>query len=220
MALKTVLDTLEGVDDAAKTFYKEADGKFVLDVEGIDDHPEVRSLSNAYSRTKADREAAKAETAALKSQIAELQKGAPDTAATQARLAQLQEQLEAAKAAAGEWQGKYTGITRDQSLQQALQSAGINEPAFVKAATAMLSGQVKLGDDGTAFVETAMGPRMVGDFVKQWAASEGKAFVSPPVGGGAKGGNGAGGSPLKGNLAGTQKDRLAAIREKFPDLPA
>ena len=50
----------------------------------------------------------------------------------------------------------------------------------------MLSGVVKMADDGTAFVETGMGPKVLGDYVKSWAASDGKDFVSPPTGGGAK----------------------------------
>lgn len=197
MAHKTVLDTLEGVDDAAKPFYSEMDGKFVLNVEGIDDHPEVRNLSNAYGRTKADLVAVKTEAASLKAKIAELEKGAPDTAATQAKLSALEARLAEAEAKAGEWQGKYTGVTRDQSLQAALASVGITEPAYLKAVTKMLSDQVKLGDDGTAYVDTQMGPKVLGDYVKAWAATEGKAFVAPPVGGGAKGsGGGAGGKTI------------------------
>lgn len=187
MALKALLETLDGVDDAVKPFYTEADGKFVLQVEGVDDHPEVANLKNAYSRTKADKDAAKGEAATLKAQIAELQKGAPDTAATQAKLTQLQEQLEAANAKAGEWQTKYTGVTRDQALASSLQAAGITSPTFLKAAQAMLSGMVKLGEDGSAYVETGMGPKVLGDFVKGWAASEGKDFVTPPKGGDARG---------------------------------
>ena len=190
MALKALLETLDGVDDAVKPFYAESDGKFVLAVDGIDDHPEVANLKTAYGRTKTDKEAAKQEAASLKAKIAELEKGAPDTAATQAKIASYEAQIEQIKAQASEWQGKYTGVTRDQSLSQALQTAGITNPTFQKAATAMLAGQVKLGDDGTAYVETAMGPKVLGDYVKSWAASEGKDFVSPPSGGGARGGNG------------------------------
>ena len=195
MALKTVLETIDGLDEAMQALYIEKDGAFVLDVEGVDDHPDVVSLRNAYGRTKEDREKAKGEAAKLRDRIAELEAGAPDTAATQAKLSALEEKLEAAEAKAGEWQGKYTSITRDQSLAQSLQAAGITEPAFVKAATAMLAGNVKLGEDGSAYVETAMGPKVLGDYVKAWAAGEGAAFVSPPKGGGAK--SGAGGQPQK-----------------------
>lgn len=190
--LKATLESLEGVDDAIKPFYAEADGRFVLKVEGVDDHPEVANLRNAYSRTKEDRERAKGEAATLKAQIAELQKGAPDTAATQAKLTQLQEQLAAKEAEAQTWHGKFVSVTRDRTLQEALQAAGIVNPTFVKAATTMLAGQVKLGDDGTAYVETGMGPKVLTDYVKGWAASEGKDFVAPPSGGGAGGSKGGG----------------------------
>jgi hypothetical protein len=218
MALKALLESLDGVDDAVKPFYAERDGKFVLDVDGVDDHPDVANLKNAYQRTKDDREKAKQEAATLKTQIEELRKGAPDTAATQAKIAQLQEQLDAANGKATEWQTKYTGVTRDQALTSALQTAGITNPTFLKAAQAMLAGSVKLGEDGTAFVETSMGPKMLGDYVKGWAAQDGKDFVTPPKGGGAPGGDRTGQSQPKGNLAGTTEERKAAIAARFPEL--
>lgn len=219
MALKALLDTLDGVDDALKPFYAERDGKFALDIDGVDDHPDVASLRNAYSRTKEDREKSKQEAATLKQQIAELQKGAPDTAATQAKIAALQEQLDAANGKATEWQTKFTGITRDQALANSLQTAGITNPTFLKAAQAMLAGSVKLGDDGTAYVETSMGPKVLGDFVKGWAAQDGKDFVTPPKGGDARGGDRSGGQHQpKGNLAGTPTERKQALAARFPEL--
>jgi uncharacterized membrane protein YdfJ with MMPL/SSD domain len=190
MPLKAILDTLEGVDDAVKSFYAETDGKFVLSVEGVDDHPDVANLRNAYARTKADKDAAKATADSLKARIADLEKGTPDTAATQAKLTQLQEQLATVQTQAEEWRGKYTGVTRDQALAAELQKAGIANPTFLKAAQTMLAGQVKLSDDGSAYVETGMGPKVLADFVKGWAAGEGKDFISPPAGGGAKGSDG------------------------------
>lgn len=219
MALKTVLENTDGLDEAIAALYTETDGKFILALEGVDDHPEVASLRNAYARTKEDRERAKADAASLKAKIAELEKGAPDTAATQAKLSSLEEKLAEAEAAIGEWQGKYTGVTRDQSLQGALQQAGITEPAFLKAATAMLAGEVKLGDDGTAYVESSMGPKMLGEYVKSWTAGEGAAFVSKPQGAGLKN-NDLGGNPTppKGDMAGSKQERQAALKARFPDL--
>lgn len=206
MALKALLESMEGVDDAVKPLYAERDGKFVLDVEGIDDHPEVASLRNAYSRTKEDREKAKTDAQKLRDRIAELEKSAPDTAATQAKLSQLQEQLEAKDAEVREYATKYMSVTRDQALANALQAAGITDPTFLKASTAMLNGQVKLGDDGTAYVETGMGPKVLTDFVKGWAAGEGKSFVTGAKGGGAKGNDG-----------GTQSATM--LRADFDQLP-
>lgn len=218
MALKTVIETTDGLDEAIASLYTENDGKFVLQIEGVDEHPEVASLRNAYARTKEDRERAKTEAASLKAKISELEKGAPDTAATQAKLAELEGKLAEAEAKVGEWQGKYTGITRDQSLQGALQQAGITEPAFLKAATAMLAGEVKLGEDGTAYVESPMGPKLLGEYVKTWAAGEGAAFVSRPQGAGARGGENNGTVTPRGNLAGNKQERQAALKARF-NLP-
>lgn len=190
MALQALLETLDGVDDALKPFYAETDGKFILQVEGVDNHPEVANLKSAYERTKADRESSKTTVNTLKAQIAELQKGAPDTAATQAKIASLQGELDAERAKTGELTGKLTGVTRDRALQEALQGAGITDPTFLKAAIAMTAGMVKVDDNGGAYVETPMGPKLVQDFAKGWTAGEGKAFVTPPSGGGAKGSNG------------------------------
>ena len=214
--LKVLLETLEGVDDAQKPFYAEADGKFVLQVEGIDNHPDVASLKNAYSRTKDSEKLTKGEVAALKTQIADLQKGAPDTAATQAKIAEIQGQLDAERAKTGELSGKLTGVTRDRALTDALQQAGVTNPAFVKAAQAMLSGMVKVEGDAM-FVETGMGPQTLPAFIKAWVAGEGQAFVSPAQGGGAKGNEGGAGSVV-GNLGGTPKERQAALKQRFPDL--
>lgn len=213
MALKAVLDALDGVDDAIKPLYVEAEGKFVLAIEGVDDHPEVANLRNAYTRTKDDREKTKAEAASLKSRIADLEKGAPDTAATQAKLTALQEQLTAAEAKASDYQTKLTGVTRDRALGDALTAAGIVDPTFLKASQAMLSGVVKMGDDGTAYVETGMGPKVLRDFVKGWAASEGKAFVTPPAGGGAKGSTG--GAPGKSIAAADLETMTPEAKARF-----
>ena len=186
MALKTVLDTLDGVDDALKGFYTEADGKYVLDVEGIDAHPAVANLKTAYERTKADKAAASATLKDLQSQMAELSKNKPDEAALVAARKALEDQIAAEKARADGLQQQLTGVTRDRSLADALTAAGVTNPAFVRAATAMLAPSVKM-ENGAAVIETDMGPMALADHVKRWAASEGKDFVSPPAGGGARG---------------------------------
>jgi len=113
MALKTVLESTDGLDEAIAALYTEADGRFILALEGVDDHPEVASLRNAYARTKERDAAARAEAAKLKAQIDELQAGAPDTAATQAKISALEDKLSALSAEASDWKGKYTGVTRD-----------------------------------------------------------------------------------------------------------
>lgn len=220
MPLKTVIETTDGLDEAIAAFYTEQDGKFILQLEGVDEHPEVTSLRNAYTRTKEDREKAKADAAKLKAQIEELQAGAPDTAATQAKLAALEERLAAKEAEAGEWRGKYTGVTRDQSLRNALMGAKVNDD-LLEGAIAWITSKhkVEVDESGNTFIDAGMGPRTVADFAKQWAASEGAAFVAKPQGAGAKGGLGDGSkTPPKGDLAGSKDDRKAGLKAMFPDL--
>ncbi|WP_332719257.1 hypothetical protein [Pelagibacterium mangrovi] len=50
MALKTILDTLDDVPEVLHAEYKEVDGKFVLDLEGIDAYPTVVNLKTAHER--------------------------------------------------------------------------------------------------------------------------------------------------------------------------
>ena len=224
--LKTVLDTLEGVDDAVKGFYAETDGKFILQVEGVDSHPDVSNLKSAYERTKADRDAARQERDAAKAlaqdfpddfdaeKWAKLKDGKPDEAA----LVKLRQTLEAER---DDWKGKFEaerGISLrnalDRDLTDALNGAGVTTPAFAKAARTMLADGVKIGEDGKPFVETDMGPMALTDHVKRWAAGEGKPFVTPASGGGAPGGKNGNGPVNADQFAAMgDKERTALFRE-------
>jgi hypothetical protein len=48
MALKMVLESLDDVPEALHEHYAEKDGKFILDADGVDEHPAVANLRNAY----------------------------------------------------------------------------------------------------------------------------------------------------------------------------
>ena len=211
--LKTVVDTLDGLDEAVKPFYAEAEGKFVLQIEGVDAHPDVVNLKTAYERVKGDKEAAKAAEKKAKDDLAAALKDKPDADA----LVKLRDEMEGKIAALtterDDLSGKLTRTTRDRQLEEALQAVNVTEPAFVKAATAMLAGSVKMDGD-KALVETDMGPLGIADHVKRWVASEGKAFVTPPSGGDAKSKtNGTG--KITGNMGGSQEERTAAIKAKM-----
>ena len=207
MAVATILETLDGVDDAVKSLYAERDGKFVLQVDGIDQHPDVANLRNAYERTKQDRDAIRAERDSFKARAdaipedfsAEAWEAAKNGKVDQAQLVRLREQLERER---DEWKGKAEAAEAnalrnalDRDLTDALGAAGVTNPAFAKAARLMLASDVKM-QDGRPVVETDMGPLPLADHVKRWAAGEGKAFVAPPSGGGARGGETGGEKPL------------------------
>lgn len=222
--LKTVVDTLDGLDEAVTKFYAEKDGKFYLQVEGVNEHPDVVSLKNAYERVKADKATAIEERDAFKAKIqdlpddfdaekwAKLKDGKPDEAA----LVKLRQELESER---DDWKSKYETAqdaarrnALDRDLSDALSAAGVTKPSFMQAARRMLADGVQVGEDGRPVVETDMGPMPLADHVKRWAAGEGKDFVTPPSGGGAKGGNGgASGAKKWGDM--TSSEKVALHRE-------
>lgn len=197
--LKTVLETLDGVDDAVKPFYAEADGAYVLQVDGIDAHPDVANLKNAYERVKADKQTLSSERDALRDKI----KGIPDDfdpkkwdaaksgKADPAELVQLRQTLEAER---DDWKGKYEGLTADMrsrairdAVSSALAAQGVPEGTRKGAALAMLDGRKVDLQGETPVIDTDMGPMSVSDYAKRWAAGDGKGYVAAPAGGGAKG---------------------------------
>lgn len=87
----------------------------------------------------------------------------------------------------------------DNGLVSELAKHGVTDPAYLKAAQAVLRSGVQVVEDGET--RTAkVGDKALSDYVKEWAASdEGKRFVTAPNngGGGATGGAGkAGGKTM------------------------
>lgn len=210
MALTPVLTTLDGVPEAIKSLYQEAEIKgengaaekaFVLDIDdSIKMHPSIAPLRKAYDSEKEAAKTARAELAEANSLIkdfpsdfdAEKWAKLKDGKADEAAAIKLRQELEAERDA---WKGKFevseaksVRNALDRDLTDALTGAGVTNPAFAKAARGMLADGVKIGDDGKPFVETDMGPMGITEHVKRWAAGEGKPFVTPPQGGGATGG--------------------------------
>lgn len=234
MALKTVIETTDGLDEAIAKLYTETDGKFVLAIEGVDGHPDVANLKSAYERVKADRELIRTERDTLKGQSPnlpddfdiekwnKLKDGKPDEAAQlklrqeyDARIADLEGKLTATQEAS-----RKTAVERD--LVQELTAAGVTNPSFVNAAKTMLANGVQISDDGKPFIETDMGPMGLSDHVKRWASGEGKDFVTAPKGGGSRGVIGNGGSITKDQFASMgDKERVELFNtdpDKFREL--
>jgi hypothetical protein len=108
----------------------------------------------------------------------------------------------------------------DNGLTAELVKAGVKEAVHIKAAKAMLAGQVQIVADGENRV-AKVGDKTLEAFVGDWAKSdEGKFFVAAPAnnGGGANGGNKGGEGGVKPNLAGNPQERVADISKRFPEL--
>ena len=143
--------------------------------------------------------------------------------ATQAKLA---EAVKAAKAAnaetekvkkAYESESKLThNLLVENGLTDALTKAGVTNPVHLRAAKAMLSGQVQLVAEGDNRI-AKVGDKALADYVGEWAkGEEGKYFVAAQQngGGGAPGGAGKGGNVK--SLTRTAFDDLdVAAKSKF-----
>lgn len=123
--------------------------------------------------------------------------------ATQAKLADAAKELKTAKADAEKVKKAFEGESKlthrllvENGLTEALTKAGVTNPVHLRAAKAMLSGQVQLVAEGDNRI-AKVGEKSLVDYVGEWAkGDEGKYFVAAQQngGGGAPGGTGKGGS--------------------------
>ena len=227
--LKTILDSLEGVDDAVQQFYTEQDGKYVLQVEGVDNHPDVANLKSAYERVKEDKAKLAQERDDAKGKLKsipddfdpEMWERAKSGKADPEQLRKVREELESE---AQEWRQKYEGLQSEmhqKALRNAVQSAlaenGVPEGARRGAALDMLDGRKVEMQGEEPVIDTEMGPMPVADYAKRWVAKDGKAYVAMPTGGDAKGnpGGSAGSKKPEEMNAQDRKDLLQENPEEF-----
>lgn len=230
--LKTVLENLDGVNDAIKPFYTEKDDKFYLQIEGVRDHPDVANLKTAYDAEKAKRQAQGEELATAKAKIAtfpddfdaDVWAQAKDGKGDDAKIAAVQASYEAKlteKDATirakddeiGTLKSSTTKAALERDLSDLLAAGGVTDPAYLRAARREISDRVKPADDGKPMVDTPFGPKALDAFIPEYLGDEGKAFVSPAKGGGASGGKGAGGKKFS-EMTGQEKVTLRRENEQ------
>ena len=143
--------------------------------------------------------------------------------ATQAKLAEATKALKAANTEAEKVKKAFEGESKlthrllvETGLTDALTKAGVTNPVHLRAAKAMLSGQVQLVAEGDNRI-AKVGDKALADYVGEWAkGEEGKYFVAAQQngGGGAPGGAGKGGNVK--SLTRTAFDGLdVAAKSKF-----
>lgn len=246
MALKAIYESAEAIPDEVKGLYTEAtDGSFVLDIEDVDNHPRVRGVINANkdNAKKAQERLAKVEelTGRLSAlpedfdadEWTRLKSGAkPDeqlqglkdqhTRAVEALKAKHATDIEAIKGQVAERDGYIDGQMRSKALSDALDEAGF-DAAHKPMLTKFLADQIKVRreEDGrrVAFADTDLGEQSPQDFVKEFAAKGGKAYLAKASGPGAPGsGNPANRGQPAGNLGGSKQERQQALAARFPEL--
>ncbi len=210
MALNVIVSSLDNIQDELKPYYAETEnGTFVLQIEGVREHPEVLNLKNAYTAEKAKRAEYSGKVTTLEAKLTALESKPATTAKDEAEMIRLRAAIEAER---DEWRGKAEslekrvyGLTVETQLDGLIREIGVTEPAFAKAAKTLLSHNVKLVNDSPV-VETDMGPVPLAEHVKRWATGEGKAFVAKPVGGGAGGSGGKAGGKV---ISATELEKMS-----------
>lgn len=214
MTLHAVVDSLDGINEAFHSEYKEQDGKYILDLaDDIKVHPRVGALTIAFDRAKKERKVAQDEVATLKERFSGLpddfdpaefgrlreladKGGKPDE-----QLVKLRDSLEkkhtterkSLEDRIKKLSGFVSKSTIDDTLTRSLVDAGVAKE-FLPAARALLKdkGVIKLVEDEKSFeamVDTDMGPATLSKYVSEWATQdEGRVFVARPSGGDATGG--------------------------------
>ncbi|MDB5490353.1 MAG: hypothetical protein JWO78_202 [Micavibrio sp.] len=190
MKIKAVLDSIEGVDENLRGFYTEKDGKFVLSIEGVQEHPDTKALKSALDRVREEKKTQTTEFDNLKARFADvpaefdseeyhrLKDSAGSNVNIEQRLAEQRERLtkahntEKEKIAGERDQARkvLTSTQRDRAIADAIADAGI-APQFVDAVKAMFRDKVTVtmeGDDAIATIESMP----VVDHLKTWAATE------------------------------------------------
>lgn len=245
MALKSFYTDASEIPEVLADFYQEAsDGRFVLEIADIDNHPKVRGVitANRANAQKAQERLAELEEAREKLSMLpddfdadewqRLKAGGntdeqiqllrdQNAKALAALKSQNQEQIDALTQQLAERDGYIDNQTRRAALDAAIDEAGfdpIHKPLLANYLSDKI--QVRRDDDGNriAFADTDLGELTPSEFVKEFAAKQGKMYLAKPSGPGAQGSS----SPTSrvgGDFGGEKADRVKAIGGMFPDLP-
>lgn len=179
--LKTIVPNLDGIDAALHGFYKEAEAKdgtkqFVLQVTGIDDHPDVQSLKNAFEAQKTTNTDLRTKNSTLEAKAARLE-GLPEDFDKKAyenlkalsekegkidpaeierlvneRVARVEanaaEKQAAIEADRDKFKSKLHSKELDSVLTNGLIAAGVKDDIYLKGAKAMLKDALEIVEDG------------------------------------------------------------------------
>lgn len=235
MGIQAIVKTLDDVQADVRPFYKEdtEHGHFVLDIDGVDDHPKVRGVVAANRNNKESRDKLKAELEQFQAKLSaipedfdpeayqqmkeQIEKGTgPDVDERLAKQrAKLEEKFNAEINGREEKIGKLDGAIRkmiiDDGLSRAMDDAGIDPVHKSKLLPYLKTvGKLTVEADGDAFkasVDTDLGPIGLKQFVADWAETEdGKLYVAKSTGPKPRGGEGGTGG---GTITRTQFDAMS-----------
>jgi hypothetical protein len=234
MGLKYQLDSLDGLDDSAKTLYVEKDGKFVLGIEGLPQPEDVSGLKSKVQELLDEKKAAdkarkdaedqarleREENARKSGNVEELEKSWSEK--YNRREAELNGMLEQER---GTLSTQIRDLTVGRTATDIASALAI--PGSAKALLPHIERRLSVEQrDGKPVVvvldqQGKLSAATLDELKAEFANDVAFAPLiagSKASGGGAGGAGGGGGAP-KGNIGGTKAERTAAIASRFSDLP-
>lgn len=213
MALKSILESLDGLSEDVKKEYTEKDGKFYLDIEGLDEHPGVGALKRAKDHEKTLRQKAEGKVTELENTLTEketeiegLRTGAVPKDDVNALKTSYETKLSTKEAEFNERFGKLNSLVEKHMLDgKALEMATAisTVPALL---VPHIRGRLKLeevnGELSISVLDSAGKPSAASldDLSKELLSNKNFAPIligSKASGGGASGGSGGGGASKK-----------------------
>lgn len=216
MALKAIVDSLDNVEEAVQAYYKEQDGKYVLDLDdSVKQHPEVSALHNAYEKEQEKRKKLSKERDEMQEKLNQLPddfdpdeyerlkangEGGEDIQkkveeARERERKRHEKTIEQLKAERDDLSQKYTGTKKNIGLKESLNEVNV-APHLREYAEEYWNNRAQIDDEGNLVTKDGT---PLNEAIKEWAESEkGSYFIAAP-------GNGGGGAP-GGRAGGTTKD--------------
>lgn len=212
MELPYKVESLDDVPEAAREFYQESDGGFVLPVAGVKAEDEVGALERAYERLKKQRDELKGKASQMsKEDLEELEalraeraKREEEKAKAEGKWEELrgklaekhQKELEELRQGLQSRESVIEELTVTNELRAHLNKAGVTD--YLDAAEALLmrrGPQVKWQDGKPVgvFPNEVEGDKPIADFVAEWSKTDDAKRFLPPANG--AGGGGGGGRP-------------------------
>lgn len=167
MVMKAVLESLDGVDKAFHGEYKKGDdGKFYLDLEGVEAHPSTQPLANTMknvkqelTKTKNDLNAAKTKAEELQEEINGLREGAIPKADVEALKKSYQQKYDKdtgdLKASNEKLNGTVEKLMVD-NVATALAGKLVAKPEYTEALLPHIRGRLKLDHNADGEAVTAV----------------------------------------------------------------
>jgi len=236
MALKLELETLDEVPEGVRDFYREADGRYVLDVEGAvpkakldefrENNIQLKQKLETLSQVDVD------EYARLRQEAKERERKEAEKRGEYERLLgetreEYEARIKAKEEALAAKESQLRELVRDRELSAALAKEGLKPEAqdlalsyasrFVE--TREIDGRVRavvVGPDGKPRLNANGDEMSVSEFVAEFKGSPGgQALFAPEIktGGGAAGRGSTGGATVRSRADMTPAEKVALIRE-------